>query len=174
MKNKPHEFSAFEYLELNIPRTQASFYLDSYENFGWQQDENLPVKESGGNTVLQLKRDRKCPNKAELTRLQRNFEANIRELDALDRSKTTSAMIAALSVAMLGTAFMTGAVFAVVAPQPNIPLCVVLEVPAFAGWIAPYFLYRYLKAKKTAEVTPFIEKKYDEIYSICEKAHGLL
>lgn len=174
MKSEPHEFSAFKYLELNIPRTQASFYLDSYENFGWQQDENLLVKESGGNTVLQLKRDRKCPNKAELTRLQRNFEANIRELDALERSKTAPAMIAALSVAMLGTAFMTGAVFAVVAPQPNIPLCVVLAIPAFAGWIAPYFLYRHLKTKKTTEVTPFIEKKYDEIYAICEKAHGLL
>ena len=64
--------------------------------------------------------------------------------------------------------------FAVVAPQPNIPLCVVLAIPAFAGWIAPYFLYRHLKTKKTKEVTPFIEKKYDKIYVICEKAHGLL
>lgn len=174
MKSTQHEFSAFEYLELNVPRTQASFYLDSYENFGWVQDENLPVKESGSNTVLQLKRDRKIANKAELTRLQRNFEACIAELDALERSKTAPATIAALSAGTIGTVFMAGSVFAVVAPQPHILLCIVLAVPAFAGWIAPYFLYRALKARKTKEVTPYIEKKYDEIYAICEKGHDLL
>ncbi len=174
MKTDHPTFSAFEYLELNIPRTQASFYLDSYENFGWMQDENLPVKEVGGNTILQLKRDRKIANKAELTRLQRNFEACIAELDALERSKTTSAAIAALSAGMLGTVFMAGSVFAIVAPQPHIVLCILLAIPAFAGWIAPYFLYRSLKVKKTKEVTPYIEKKYDEIYVICEKGHSLL
>ena len=174
MKPTQHEFSAFEYLELNVPRTQASFYLDSYENFGWVQDENLPVKESGSNTVLQLKRDRKIANKAELTRLQRNFEACIAELDALERSKTAPATIAALSAGTIGTVFMAGSVFAIVTPQPHILLCIVLAVPAFAGWIAPYFLYRALKAKKTKEVTPYIEKKYDEIYAICEKGHDLL
>lgn len=72
---------------------------------------------------MRLKRDRKCPNKVELTRLQRNFEANIRELDALERSKTTPAMIAALSVAMLGTAFMTGAVFTAVCGAGDSRLC---------------------------------------------------
>ena len=174
MKTEQPAFSAFEYSELNIPRTQASFYLDSYENFGWVQDENLPVKDSGGNTILQLKRDRKIANKAELTRLQRNFEACIAELDALERSKTTPAAIAALSAGMIGTAFMAGSVFAIVAPQPHVLLCTILAIPAFAGWIAPYFLYRTFKAKKTAEVTPYIEKKYDEIYAICEKGHSLL
>ena len=174
MKTSPREFNVFEYLELNIPRTQASFYLDSYENFGWTQDENLPVKEIGSNMVLQLKRDRKIANKAELTRLQRNFEACIAELDALERAKTTPATIAALSAGTLGTAFMAGSVFAIVAPQPHILLCIILAIPAFAGWIAPYFLFRTLKNKKTQEVIPYIEKKYDEIYAICEKGHGLL
>ena len=174
MKTEPSAFSAFEYLELNVPRTQASFYLDSYENFGWVQDENLPVKESGGSTTLQLKRDRKIANKAELTRLQRNFEACMEELDALERSKTTPATIAALTAGTVGTAFMAGSVFAIVGPQPHILLCILLAIPAFAGWIAPYFLYRTYKAKKTAEVIPYIEKKYDEIYAICEKGHSLL
>ena len=174
MKTSPREFSAFEYLELNVPRTQASFYLDSYENFGWVQDENLPVKESGGNTVLQLKRDRRIANKAELTRLQRNFESCMAELDALEHSKTTTAMTTALMVGIAGTACMAGSVFAIVAPQPHILLCVLLAVPAFAGWISPYFLYRFLKAKKAREVTPYIEKKYDEIYAICEKGSARL
>ena len=69
---------------------------------------------------------------------------------------------------------MAGSVFAVVAPQPHILLCIILAVPAFAGWIAPYFLYRKLKIKKTAEVTPYIEQKYDEIYAICKNGHNLL
>lgn len=174
MTTEQPAFSAFEYLELNVPRTQASFYLDCYENFGWTQDENLPLKETGGSTVLQLKRDRKIANKAELTRLQRNFEACMTELEALEHSKTTPATIAALSAGTIGTAFMAGSVFAIVAPQPHILLCIVLAIPAFAGWAAPYFLYRSLKAKKTQEVTPYIEKKYDELYALCEKGHALL
>ena len=173
-KTESLKFNAYEYLELNVPRTQASFYLDSYENFGWVQDENLPVKELGGNTTLQLKRDRKIANKAELTRLQRNFEACMTELESLERSKTVTATAAALAAGMAGTAFMAGSVFAIVAPQPHIVLCIILAILAFAGWIAPYFLYRKLKAKKTKDVTPYIEKKYDEIYAICEKGHNLL
>lgn len=158
-KTESLKFNAYEYLELNVPRTQASFYLDSYENFGWVQDENLPVKELGGNTTLQLKRDRKIANKAELTRLQRNFEACMTELESLERSKTVTATAAALATGMAGTAFMAGSVFAIVAPQPHIVLCIILAIPAFAGWIAPYFLYRKLKAKKTKDVTPLHREK---------------
>ena len=64
-----------------------------------------------------------------------------------------------LSVGMAGTVFMAGSVFWIVAPQPHILLCIILAIPAFAGWIAPYFLYRTIKAKKTKAVSPYIEKK---------------
>lgn len=172
--NNMKNFTSYEYKEVTVHSEQASFYLDCYESFGWQQDENFPPQESGGNVALKLKRDRKLVNKTELTRLQRNFEASMEEIDALEHSKTSVATIWTLSIALLGTAFMAGAVFAVTAEPPRITLCILLAIPAFAGWIAPYFVYRKLREKKTRQVTPFIEEKIEEIYEMCEKGHSLL
>ena len=52
--------------------------------------------------------------------------------------------------------------------------CVLLAIPGFGGWIAPYFLYRTAMDKKARQVQPFIEAKLEEIYQICEKGHSLL
>jgi len=108
-------FTSYEYKEIFVRSDKASFYLDCYESFGWQPDENFPPKESGGKTTLKLKRDRKLVNKTELTRLQRHFEANMEELDALEHSKTSTAMIIHVTTQLSGTGipFPTGMVNAV-------------------------------------------------------------
>lgn len=168
------EFMSYEYKELNVKENLASFYLDCYENFGWQQDDNFPPQKSGDMVTLKLKRNRKIVNKVELTRLQRHFEADMQDIFSLENSKTTMAMIASLTIGILGTACMAGSVFAVTADPPVIWLCILLAVPAFAGWILPYFVYKKLKEEKTKKVTPYIEEKYEEIYEICEKGHSLL
>lgn len=67
---------------------------------------------------------------------------------------------------------MAGSVFAVTSDL--FALCAILAIPGFLGWIFPYFLYRRIEKKKTAEVTPYIEQKYDELYAVCEKANSLL
>lgn len=168
------DFTAYEYKEIVVPSSKASLYLDGYESFGWKQDENFPPQESGGKVALKLKRDRKLVNKTELTRLQRNFEAHMDEIDALERSSSSTANAWAIGVGVLGTAFMAGSVFAVTAEPPQIVLSVVLAVPAFASWIAPYFVYRKVKEKKSRQVTPFLEQKTEELYEMCEKGQKLL
>ena len=170
MKN----FTAYEYKEITVHSDQASLYLDCYESFGWQQDENFPPQEAGGKITLKLKRDRKLINRIELTRLQRNFEANMEEICSLERSKHSTALIWALSIGLVGTVFMAGSVFAVTADPPRVILCILLAVPGFAGWILPYFAYRWVKERKTRQVTPYIEQKTEEIYAMCEKGQSLL
>ena len=170
MKN----FTAYEYKEITVRSDKAPLYLDCYESFGWKPDENFPPQESGDKVTLKLKRDRRLVNKVELTRLQRNFEAAMNEISALEHSKTTAAIIWALCIGLVGTAFMAGSVFAIAAEPPRVLLCIVLAVPAFAGWIAPYFVYRILRDKKTRQVNPFIEEKIEEIYAMCEKGQSLL
>ena len=172
--NRQKLYMSYEYKELNVKEEQASFYLDCYENFGWQQDENFPLQSRGDSVVLKLKRNRKIVNKVELTRLQRNFEADMQDISSLENSKTSQATVLALIIGILGTAFMAGSVFAVTADPPVVWLCVLLAIPAFAGWILPYFVYKKVKEEKTKKVTPYIEEKYDEIYEICEKGHSLL
>lgn len=173
-RNDQKLFASYEYKELNVKEEQASFYLDCYENFGWQQDENFPPQNKGDSVILKLKRNRKIANKMELTRLQRHFEADMQDIAALTKSETNLAAISALSIGVIGTAFMAGSVFAVTADPPVIWLCILLAIPAFAGWILPYFVYKKVKEEKTKKVTPYIEEKYEEIYEICEKGHSLL
>lgn len=168
------DFVGYEYKELTVTREKRSFYLDAYQDFGWEADEKISVRESGGHIVLTLRRDRRIVNKAELTRLQHNFEACAEDIQALEAAKTSSATVLALAAGLLGTVFMAGSVFAVSAQPPQIPLCILLAIPAFLGWGGAWFLYRWQNRRKTKQLTPLIEEKYEEIYSLCERGHQFL
>lgn len=172
IRKESAQFAGCEYKELNAAGERAAFCLDCYESFGWQLDERLG--ESGAKGRLLLKRDRKIVNKAELTRLQRHFEACMDEIRVLERSKTSGATIWAIVVGLIGTAFLAGATFAVTHEPPRYALCAILAVPGFAGWTIPYFLYQKLAAKRSKVVTELVERKYDEIYEICEQGNKLL
>lgn len=173
-------FVGYEYKEIIAESSRISFLLDGYECFGWELDEKRTENRENQNPsypkkeVFYLKRNRKIINKMELTRLQRNFEACVKEIETLEKSKTSAAAIYALVAGILGTAFMAGSVFAVTAQQPHIILSIILAIPAFVGWIIPYFLYSRIARKQTEKLTPLIEQKYDEIYEICEKGNKLL
>lgn len=174
MEQKKSPFVGYEYKEVTVKSDQASLYLDCYENFGWEPDENITATSQFHTVTLRLKRDRKIVNKMELTRLQRNFEACLGEIDALEQSKTSAATIWSLVIGILGTAFMAGSVFAVTHEPPIWWLCILLAIPAFAGWIFPIFVYRRMAAEQTKKIQPLIEQKQEEIYEICKKGHNLL
>ena len=164
-------YVGYEYKEIAVDRDVESLYADGYPNFGWKLDGGMDS--IFGVTTLRFKRDRKIHNKTELTRLQRQFESNVKEISKLEQSKAATAFTAALATGLVGTACLTGSVFALVFAE-LIPLMVVLAVPGIVGWVLPYFLYKKILAKKDATVTPLIEQRYDAIFEVCEKAHGLL
>lgn len=173
-------FIGYEYKEIITEKNKASFFIDGYENFGWELDENLLGTNDNIHVtnyqriVIRMKRNRKIINKMELTRLQRHFEACVKEIEQLEKDKTSKATVYALVLGILGTAFMAGSVFAVTAQPPQIILCILLAIPAFLGWILPPFVYRKIVRMQTEKLTPHIEEKYDEIYEICEKGNKLL
>ena len=177
---KQRNFIGYEYKEIETDSSRGSFLLDGYENFGWETDENFQGRDvlshvhAQEKVVLRLRRNRKIINKMELTRLQRNFEACLNEIDALEKAKTARATMDALIVGLIGTAFMAGATFAVTAASPHYVLMVFLAIPGVIGWIAPCFLYRKAIVRQAKKQEPLIEAKYDEIYEICEKGHKLL
>lgn len=179
--NRRKEFVGYEYKEISADQSKVSFLLDGYENFGWEADGNVYESPDGvanphhpGKMILRLRRNRKIINKMELTRLQRNFEACVHEIDTLEKSKTSMAIVYALIIGIVGTAFMAGSTFAVTAQPPHVILCIVLAIPGFIGWILPYFVYKRVVGKQTEKVNALIEEKYDEIYTICEKGNKLL
>lgn len=179
-------YVGYEYREISVPRKYASLCLDSYPCFGWEEDPNqgrpgrrrspaIPVAPGSKEMeTLCFRRARSISGKAELTRLQRNFDSCIAELRALERSKTTRAAAAALTSGVLGTAFMAGSTFAAVSTPPVVWLTILLAIPGFLGWILPYFLYRAMVRWKAAQIEPLMEQKYDEINEICERGSRLL
>ncbi len=187
-RKKDAGYIAYEYREVTVAEEFLSIYRDSYPCFGWEEDPNHEASETKdrsvshsakpgtdrGRRTIYFRRNRNISNKAELTRLQRNFDSCIQEIEELNRSKTTKGLTAALIVGILGTACMAGSVFAVTAEPPIIWLMVLLAIPGLIGWILPCYLYRRLVRKNTEEINPLIEQKYDEIYSICEKGNNLL
>ena len=140
-----------------------SFLLDCYENFGWKLDERSSERKVNKDIQIHLRRERKIINKAELTRLQRNFEGCMKEIKELERAKTGGATMVALIVGIFGTAFMAGAVFSITWPTPHIILSIMLSIPAFIGWLIPYYLYRNIVMKKTKELMHMIDEKKEEI-----------
>lgn len=179
-EKEQRNYVGYEYKEIVTDSSMVSLLLDGYENFGWEVNEsiseNSKVAKPGSSqkTVIRLKRDRKILNKAELTRLQRNFEACISEIQTLEQRKTSVATACAIVLGIIGTAFMAGSTFAVTAQPPQYILCILLAVPGFLGWIFPHFLYKKIVEKQTEKIVPLIEAKYDEIYEICEKGNRLL
>jgi hypothetical protein len=167
-----NNFVGYEYQDVIVANEMASVYTDGYENFGWKLEGTSTKEGKIGSVVLKFKRNRKIRNKAELTRFQRQFDACVSEIEALNFSKGLKASAIAYVIGVIGTTFMAGSVFAVTSDQ--IMRCIVMAIPGFIGWIIPYPIFRKMKAKKTKEVTPLIDNKYDEIYSICEKANSLL
>jgi len=165
-------FIGYEYKEINVSRDKEGVYADGYPHFGWQLEKSTAPVLGISTVYLKFKRDRKISNKAELTRLQRQFESNVSEIEKLEQSKTTTASIAAYTIGLFGTALMAGSVFAFLADM--VPLCIILAIPAFVGWALGYFSFIRIRNKRIETVKPLIEQQYDAIYEVCEKAHSLL
>ncbi len=169
-----NDYIGYEYHEISIKQQKASRYLDGMRNFGWEVDENFPMTQQNSEVTLHLKRNKKILNKMELTRLQNHFEANMNEIEQMEKKTGDIPFIVALSVGLIGTVCMTGSTFAITHEPPLVWLSTVLAVPGITGWCLPVFLYRKIKQKKVHELSPYLEQKYEEIDKICEKGKHLL
>lgn len=167
-----NNFIGYEYKEVTVKREMETLYVDSYPNFGWILEGRTSGIPDIINVNLKFKRDRKIRNKVELTRLQRQFESSADEIERLERSKFVGASTAAYIIGVVGTAFMAGSVFSYLGGM--LLLSVILAIPAFVGWIIPYFCYLRILKRKTEKVSPLIDQQYDKLYEVCEKAHTLL
>jgi hypothetical protein len=165
-------FVAYEYKEILVRPDVKSLYEDCYPSFGWILEGNSSLIPGISSVSLKFKRSRKIRNKAELTRLQRQFESSVKEIENWENSKAVKAQIIAFTIGIIGVAFIAGSVFASL--RSLIPLMVILAIPGFAGWVLSYFCYTRILKKRIDTVTPLIEQQYDAIAETCEKANSLL
>lgn len=170
MRNDTKSFIGYEYCEITKVDKWENFYADGYLNFGWKLEKTA---RRPSNTLL-FKRDRKILNKVELTRLQRQFDSIIKEINQLEKSKDDRATIIALIIGIIGCAFIALSVFAVAKMPPHIIACILWAIPGFICWILPYFIYKKLSYERSIEIAPLIEEKYNQLYETCESGNALL
>ena len=162
----------YEYHSQPVSGSMMPMYTDNYQYFGWELEGKSMLLTGIGKYMLRFKRDRKIINRTELTRLQRQFDSQIKEIEVMEQSKLLTASVVAYSIGIIGSAFLAGSVFAFLSGV--LILCILLAVPGFLGWGISYPCYLALGKRKAAEVQPYIDQKYEEIYAVCERAHGLL
>ncbi|MBC6316306.1 hypothetical protein [Listeria grandensis] len=166
------DFVGYEYTDITINQDKESLFVDGYTNFGWDLDSITKPVQALATLKIKFKRDRKIRNKAELTRLQRQFDACVDEMEQLERSKKTTARIVAYGIALVGTIGMACSVFAVTSGL--ITLSIIFAIPGVLGWLLPYFSYKKLYQKKAAEITILMDQKNEELYEVSKKANHLL
>ncbi|MDR2252556.1 MAG: hypothetical protein LBD97_01620 [Bifidobacteriaceae bacterium] len=169
--HQDNRFVAYEYTTVEVRPDQESLYRDAYRSFGWATEAvDRPAGPVGG-VRLHLKRDRRIPNKHALVKLQRQFDTTAEAIGHLERSKTSTASIAAFTVGLAGSAALAGSVFCYMASS-WVPF-VGLGLIGLVGWALPYFMFNNIKARKTGTVNPEIERQHDTLYDICEQAAAL-
>ncbi|WP_198401180.1 hypothetical protein [Erysipelothrix larvae] len=171
--NEEKNFVGYEYQDVTVKNAYVNLYVDSYENFGWEFEDKKSATHNVGSTTLVFKRDRKIRNKAELTRLQRQFDSLVEQVDHLETKKVFKASAIAYILGVIGCGFMAASVM-VMSFLSNTMLMIILAIPGVILWIIPYLVFRHIKNQSTLEVTPMIDEKYDEIYDVSMRANSLL
>lgn len=168
---KHQDFIAYEYRDIHVSDQLVDLYIDNYVNFGWQMTSSEKSQSRFGKTLIKFKRNRHIANKTELTRLQRKFEAQINQIETLEKNKSSWAMIAALTTGLAGSGFLAASVMLL---HICLWLSILLGVIGLIGWALPYWLYRNLKTRQTQVLSPKIDGLYDQLYETCQQAHKLL
>lgn len=196
-QNLENKFVGYEYKRVTVPKELDGLWADSLKPFGWELEKKEPAvvkhlwgplrvmmaplavfggkfreavvdHDSTTHEELTFKRDKAISDKAELARLQSQFENSAKSIESLENSKNTGATVAAYTIGLIGTVFMALSTFAYLAAMT--PAFIVAAVPGFLGWIIPFFAYRAIKNRKTQKVAPLIGVQHDNIYAICQKA----
>lgn len=174
-KNLEKDYKIYDYKRVVIKEKHVPYCIDCYKIFGWTPEDNKPLRKERGQFLIWFRRSRLIANKAELTRLERNFDACFAELAELERSKYIRPTVHASVCGLLGAALIATAAAIAAAMAPAISwLCVLLEILGALGFVLPKFIYRRGVRRRTEAVTPFINAKHMEIDEICAKGRSLL
>lgn len=168
------KYTSYDYKKVSMNTDTDMQYMDGIKLFGWIIDEEKTTSSDNGTMNYILKRNRNIINKAELIRLEKNYEFCFHEIIRLQNSIRSKATICALTIGLIGTCFIAGSTFAITHNPPIVWLCVLLAVPGFIGWLLPYFIFKKVKTIQQHKVEPFIKSSYDEIEKICDKATLLI
>ncbi|MGC3955469.1 MAG: hypothetical protein QM804_14675 [Propionicimonas sp.] len=171
------DYVAYEYLTVQADRELELLYRDTYRSFGWIIEATAGGPLGGGTpnpatVTLKLKRDRRLRNRPLVNELQRKAEGALAAIRDLEKSRTSTAVATALGIGILGSAFLAGSVFAIEAGLWL--LSVPLGAVGLLGWLAGWLAHGKVKARRTSQTAPLIDRQYEIVYDASEQAARLL
>lgn len=172
LNRRPYDFPGHERREIIIEQNFEALYAAGYKSFGWMLMETAPATGGRAAVVMKFRREQAINNKAELTRLQRQFDAYAGEVIALENSKASIASAAAYALGAIGGICLVAA--AALCLGGKGVLALLPAIPGLLAWVLPYACYKKMYRHKMSKVTPVIEKRYGDIRRVCEKAGRLL
>lgn len=195
------KYTGCEYKTVIVNRKQENLWKDAENSLGWQLEKERPaiVKKAFGairimtaplaifggrlreiqqdhesleQVELTFKREKSLSADKNLQLLQKQFEENAESIEKIHQVPERAAAMWAYGIGLVGTVFMGGATFAVLAGM-TVP-GVILAVPGFTGWIFSGVAYHKVKAKKQQEAAVLANEKQEKISHICENAAGII
>jgi hypothetical protein len=174
MNQKENQYHNFEYKKLKIVEDDYSAYVDGYRNFGWIRDENVREVKEGIYVTVALKRNRQISNKAELTRLQQNFEDYMKQIKRLYRFVRIPATVSSALTGIAGTALLIIAIWIFCDFHRWNVMNSIFAVMGIVLQTTALFVYKKVYVARYIKIGPFIEAKRNELYEICDKGRRLL
>ena len=166
-----NEFVAYEYATVRAPRDLAPLYQDTYRSFGWTETNEAAAGQRPRTVELGLKRDRNIRARSAIAELERKAERALTNIGRLSSSPHTVAMTAAITIGLVGTAFVAGSVFAL---PVSLVLSVVLGVIGLLGWAGGAAAYIAVRSRRAAKLAARVDDEYRVVYECSEQATRLL
>ncbi|MFT4306072.1 MAG: hypothetical protein QM604_04185 [Microbacterium sp.] len=175
-------YVAYEYVSVRAPRDLESLYQDTYRGFGWVVEGTevadpirpLPLTPAirPSSVTLRLKRDRGIRNRQLVQELQRKAEKSLAAIARMERSKTSSAIAAAIGFGIVGAALLAGAMFSMNAAL--LALSIVLGAVGLLLWLGGFLAYGVVRGRRVTRVSPLIDREHDVLYETAGQASRLL
>jgi len=170
-----NNYRNYEYMTVSTGIRNANETADRYSSLGWEIDGR---QDGLLGTMLTFKRDRNIKGKEQLNRLQARIEDNMNGIRCLEESKKRGSMIFALALGIIAALIFGGGMSLIMfnaAPVVVWAIITGVGLGVIGAGLAGinYPIFNKLVERKTAKINPVIEKKRDEIFDLCQEAHGI-
>ena len=136
-KNAKTDIAGHDWKEVTVNKDKESLYADSYQNFGWELVNTSAPYPNALTVVLKFRRDTNIRNKAELEKLEKQFESGLRQIQKIERKTRNSVMIPALTSGIGGIALLGWAIYSFI--SGSVQMGVISIILAFAGLVLGSF-----------------------------------
>lgn len=168
------DFVTYEYKTIVTDSKEQSRVSDMYEAFGWEiTSESTSLKK----TTLSMKRNRNIAHKAELNRLERQADKILGNINALERSKTTSAKVFSWIFGIVATLIFGGAMCIVMLNENSLPALICGIFTGIVGIVlgaVNYPIYTKFTERTVKNVLPAIDDCEEKLANVMEEGNYLL